>query len=804
MSLPQDLKIGVRVARRRWPLTLTVVATLGLGTGAVTAVLPAVDSLLVKKLPYPEPGRLALVVVRMQGRGASGERINIDGLEWLTLRDKMTCASGAPFSDWVTGVNLSTGNGAVYVKQQRVGAGFFETLGVRPALGRTFRTEEDRNGGPPVVILSDGLWKRAFDGDPTIIGRRVLLKGEPHTVIGIMPRGFKTSVVAEVWTPLKPSTEGEGEGSNYAALLRLKPDVTWAQARQQAASVGQEILNRHSNETGTRSQFGLVDLREGETREDRQPLLVVWSAVLLVWLLGCLNAGGVLLSQSYARRAEVATRYALGASRAAIARQVLAESIVYGGLSAILGWAVGRGALAALKWQGTAVFAWLEEIDLDPRALLACGVLAVAAALLAGLWPVLRASRVDLREVHAGKGISGGGRAAGLGALAGAQVALAVPLLTAAIILAGSWAGLWNRDPGFDPADVSAATFSLQDARYSTAQAVNSLARRGVERLRRIPGVTAAGMGLNLPFERPLNLGYRMQGQTSGEITALIYVTPGYFEALGVTLKQGRRIEERDTETSEPVAVVNESFAKRWGGDVLGKTIRTAGQTRQIVGVVGDVEQIPSWGANAPVTRQRMIYVPVVQVKADLLNLVHTWFAPSWVVRGRAGDAALGKAIQAALEEVDPELPVASVKRLQDVKQAALALPGLLGTLAAGLSALALVLCAAGLFGLMANTVSARTRELGIRMALGSTPVAAVRSALRASALWIAGGLAGGAVLALVTREGLKKLVWGVQPGDPRALVLAALLLLAAALVAAAPSALRVARLDPARTLREE
>jgi predicted permease len=432
-------------------------------------------------------------------------------------------------------------------------------------------------------------------------------------------------------------------------------------------------------------------------------------------------------------------------------------------------------------------------------------LLTLLAGLAFGIVPAFQAARTDLRSVYTGgRGVAGRKRFVSLGALVGGQVALSIPLLTAAGLLLHTFLYLWNLNPGFDPSHVLTARFSLQDARYATSQKMNQLFDNTLDRLRQTPGIEVAAASLSLPYERGLNMGVRLPGQERSSVANMNYVTPDFFAALRIPLLQGRLLTAVDGPRSAHTAVVNQAFVKRYfkNGDPLGKPLGVSGTQTEIVGVVGDIQaRSAGWGDFGPLAPVPTVYVPATQF-GDLG--VHIWFSPSWIVRsslpGREITAAIGNATHSA----DPLLPMAEFRSINDVKAESLSLQKLMAALAGALAGLAMVLSAMGIYGLTANLVADRTQELGIRMALGSSVAGAIQLALKPALTWVFAGIVAGSLAAVGIERFLKTFLWGVQPNDPWTLAVVGLTLLVATALASLLPALRIVRLNPADTLRAE
>jgi len=800
-----DLRYALRLIRQNWAFSLTVIAILALSIGANTAVLAVVNGAMLKPLPYPEPDRLMQIVARFQHEGASNAYDSHDGRTWFAIRDGVPSLEATVFSDWVTGVNLGVAGSGVYVRQQRVSSGFFHVLGVLPLIGREFTPDEDRSGGAAAVILSHALWHKYFHDDLAVIGKGVILRGEPYTVVGVMPAGFRSSAKADLWTPIRPSTTGEGGGSNYNIAARLRPGATRQQASAQLALLVPELKKLGSFRKDADLTLDVIPMLEGMTSDLRKPLLLLWAAVGFVFILGCVNIGGMLLARASGRIGEIATRLALGAPFSRIVRQLLIESTTLGLLGGLAGAAVGWAALSGLREFGALTFPFLETVTLDWRVLAATLFLTLVAGIAFGLAPAWQATRVDLRSAQSGsRGVAGRKRFLSLGALVGGQVALSVPLLFGAGLFLHTFLHLWNLNPGFDPNHVMFARFSMQDARYKTPEKMNQLYDNTLARLRETPGIESAAVALTLPYERALNTGFRARGSEHSDNTNATYITPDFFAALRIPLLQGRTFNQADTHGSAAVGVVNQAFVKRYfKNGALGETINQGGKSIAIVGVVGDVlDRRAGWGNYGPVAQIPMLYIPATQFSG--IEVIHGWFSPKWIVRSSLDSARVVKAIENATRAADPLLPMASFESVRDLKTDALTFERFLAVMAGSIATLAMLLSAMGIYGLISNLVTERTRELGIRMALGSGVSHAIGVALRPGLIWVLCGTAAGAALAFGLERFLKSFLWGVQPGDPITLIgVGAGLLFATALASLIPAS-RIARLNPADTLRSE
>ena len=806
----RDLRYAVRVLLKNPAFTFTAVLTLALCIGANTAIYTVVDRVLLRSLPYPHPERLAMITRHYQGAGVVEDDVSQSGLTWVALRDGAAAVIDLAATSMPGGVNLVAGDRASSVQQQRVSAGYFGVLGIAPEVGREFNADEDHVNGPAAAVLSHALWARAFNADPSIVGRSIMLRGEPHTVVGVMPASVQRGTAIDVWTPLRPSPQGEGSGENYGLIARLKDGVNWPQAIQQigaaTATLAKERYRSLRGDTVVR--FGAVPLQRGLTDETRRPLLILWGAVGIVLLIGCVNIAGLLTARGVTRAPEIATRIALGGSRGTIVRQLLAESLVLAACGGAGGIAIGWAASRLMASWLTAAFGVTGDIGLDTRVLAITSGLSLLTSIAFGLLPALQASRVDLRSAlidSGGASVAGSARSWPRRLMVTAEVALGVMLLVGAGLLIRSFDYLMRQAPGFDGTNIMTATVSLQDARYRTSDAVARLFDDTLLRMRAVPGVEHAAAALTLPYERALNDGFRLVGgPPESRIFNMTYVTPKYFDALRIPIVRGRAFTASDGASAPPVIIVNQAFVRRHSPDQdpIGRQIASGGMTRTIVGIAGDVQQKVAFGNFGPFGAAPASYVPEAQISNGFVTMVHTWFSPSWIVRLSGPQEGIVAQMQQAVASVDPLLPVVKFRTLDDVRGEAVAAPRAQALLLGTLAGLALLLAAVGLYGLVANSVAERTRELGIRMALGASSRQAVASAALPGLTLAAAGAAMGGVAARFGAAPLQHLVWGVAVTDPLTFVLAIGTVLIVAATAALVPALRIVRLNPLKALR--
>ncbi len=806
---------ALRRLRKSPGFTATVLATLGLCIGANTAIYSVIDAILVTPLPYPQADRLACLARYVRSSKGEDLQFGMNGVMWEAVHRNATKIDVA-VEGGTSGVNLVAGKRIEYVRQQRVSSGYFHVLGVLPQFGREFDQVEDIAGGPAAVVLSYGLWQRVFHGNRSVLGSSIDLRGEPFTVVGVMPKSFLNKDKADVWTPLRPSPTGEGAGINYTVLARLKPGITWSEANSEVMVLEQPVLNaqliRWHAPRGFTSEMRLILLQRALTDQVRSSVFPKWGAVVLILLIGCVNIAGLLIAQSAARRREIATRMALGASRGRIVSQLLTESMLLALGGGAIGLALAAAALDGLKSLGMAGFDLWRPVTLDARVLLVTLLISVATSILFGLIPALETSRLDIRSVllEGGRGTPGPRQRRIRQILVAGEIALGIVLLSSAGLLIRTLAYLNGLDPGFDPHHILVAQLSLEDARYKTSASINSLYQKSLERIRALPGVESVAVGLTLPYERPLNDGVRIldgPGKNSEySITDMIFVTPGYFETLRMPVKAGRTFSDRDSATGQPVVIVNQAFSKKylWRQSALDTHLGLDKTPSEIVGVVADTPQHSGAGNFGPLSTTPTVYAPFAQSGDMGVSLLYTWFSPSWIVRTRGANGNLIGEMQTAMQAIDPRLPFSSFKRMEELQDSSVSQQRYEATLFSIFAVLALLLAAVGIYGLVANSVTQRTREISIRMVMGASVREAVISIVAPSFQLAAIGAALGLILTWFASALIQNLIWGVQPHDMRTYIIVTAVMFSIAVLASVLPALRLIKLDPAQTLREE
>jgi predicted permease len=817
MTIWTNLQYAFRQLRKSPVFALTVIGTLALCIGANTAIYTIVDALFFRPLPYPNPERLVMITTSANHEGASELDTSQDGRQWEVVRDHASFLDSAVYGS-TSGVNLVAGGRVEYVQNQRVSANFFHVLGTPPLVGREFTRQEDVPNGPSLVILSYQLWQRVFHGESSVVGRVIDLRGAPYTVVGIIPENFRalptglgTDASPDVWTPLRPSTQGEGSGDNYGVIGRLNSGVTLAQANGQLNSIMRDLFSRMHVSKGVTIEEKALPLLAGITYDLSSRVHLMWGAVGLVLLIGCVNIAGILMARSATRSREFATRLALGASRARIVGELLTESIVLALLGGVAGLVVGQLALDGLLRLNPGDFTLTGPVRLDVPVMAVMLSLSLTASIFFGLFPALEASAVDLRSAlsEAGRSNAGSRRQWKRQSLVFVEVALGVVLVASAGLLIRTFLTIANAGPGFDPHNLMIASASIQDERYATAAAGSRLFQQSLQRIRAIPGVESAAVALSSPYTRPLNDGLsEVDGRRPNQgITEFTYATPGMFETLRISLLRGRLFSDDDNAATARVAVVNEAFLRRYlqaATDPLGVSIKIENKEWKIIGVVNNVQEKNGIGPGGPIDRFPEVYVPVDQFPDGIFAMANIWFSPVWIVRTHGDSGAVATAMQKALASIDPRLPFSSFKTMSDVRGAALQQQRYQATIFSVLAALATLLASLGLYGLIAQSVAQRKREMGIRLALGATVNGIIRAAAGPGIALSLAGIAFGIVLALFATRLLKSQIWGVAPSDPATFITVALMLICVAAAASIIPALRLVRLDPAQTLRDE
>jgi predicted permease len=811
-DLRQDVRYALRSFRKSPALTLSTIATLTLAIGATTALFSVVNGVVLRPLPYPAPEQLAAI----GNTGPESRVATVFGPDYVEWRSGCDACEHVAASAGVSPANIASSAGSERVSVAHVTENFFETFGVHPLVGRVFR--EDERGRPlfgagqqttPItaVILGHGLWLRLFGGDPGVIGRTLVVDGDPCTIVGIMPRGFDFPMEAEAWVPAAVNTKRDN------AYLRVFARMREGKTIEETRTVIQTIATRIDRETGAPhgpSTILAVPLHEYVVGDVRSPLLVFLGAVGFVLVIACANVANLLLARAASRPREFAIRAALGAERSRIVRQLLTESVLLGAIGGALGLALAVGLVRIFVAIGPSDIPRLAAVGVDVEALAFTAAISLVAGILFGCAPVLRLRDGDRTRPLQDGDLRVAGSAAGnrlRKALIASEVALTLILLVGGGLLFRSFLHLLRTPTGINPESMLTASVSLPEASYRTMPAMTAYYEAALERLTRVSGIDSAGIVNALPLGAN---GARIFGDIGVQDAATkrppyarkLTASGGYFKAVGIPLVKGRTFDDRDTATSQPVAIVSEALARRvWpGADPIGKKVNFnfPGESwREVVGVVGDVKH------DGLSDRDMMpsIYGPYLQMTPRLRWLTSDM---TFAVRtaGRPEDSIA--ALRTALGSVDPTLPVYDVALMRTVVSRHVTSPRFYLALLGSFALLALVLAAAGIYGVVAYSVTQRTREIGIRVALGATAGSVRRLVLREGMLPVVLGGALGAAGAFVLTKTIERFLFEVSVRDPLTFVAIPLLLVVVALAACALPALRATRIDPVVALREE
>ena len=808
-DLGRDLRFGGRGFRQRPGFTSAVLLIVALGVGAAVAIFSVANAVFVRPLPYPEADRLvSLVRLQSGGFGRSHDR-----RASMFLYDHATSFSNLAVIRMSPGLNLVSQGGSEYVRNLRVSSNYFRVLAVPLALGRDFTPEDERDAS--TVILSHGLWMRHFGESLNVVGQAVRLGGRPHTVIGVASPSLRSFPPVDLWTPFPFRTDPQGAGLNYELLARLRPDRTRDAAQSELQALTPLLNEQHPDAVRDFERLGVLPYQQVLGR-DVVPMLTLLSAAVGIFLLiVCSNTAGLLATRAVSRHREFAVRTALGGSRGRLVRQLLTESLMLAVAGGALGVAVAAWGIDALVSLRPSTAAW--EVTMDARVLLTAVGLSLLTGVIFGIAPAVQAWRTSVTSALPGSGdrtpASSGRRAALFRrSLVVGQVALCTVLLVTAGLFVEGLRDLTQVELGFTPSGVLTAQASLQESAYTETAAVASLYQRTLDDIRGLPGVEHAAVANNLPVERGLNLPiHSPHGSVDQPVVSVDwrYVTDDYFATMEIPLVGGRAFDEHDDRGGQPVAIVNEAFVRQFMGHAqgIGSQIQIyefqpamKDEQRMIVGIVGDVNSGGTL-AGPPIPT---MFVPIDQVPDAILAAAHSFFQVNWVVRTRGRDAQLIPQIEDTIRRIDPQLPISGFRTMDQVIGTAVTDQRFQAVLLTLFAVAAVTLAAAALYGVIAFATTQRTREVGIRLALGETPgqVCArfVGDGLRLGSVGAALGL--GATF-LLTRL-LQGLLVEVQPSDLPTLGGVAALLLAVSLIAAYVPARRATGANPMVALRVE
>jgi len=806
-TLWQDLRFGLRTFRNAPGFVTVAILTLALGIGANTAVFTVVYGVLLRPLSFPQPERLVQLVESYKDQT---EGAGVDMRQFLRLRGYSGLFENIAGYTQVD-YNLRTGTGADHLTGWPVSAGYFRTLGVQPELGRDFIDQDDQGEGQRVAIVSHGLWVRRLAQNPGGIGQTILLNGEPFTLIGVMPKDFSAlgdsgapdSGAADIWTPLALVAKTAGSGGNIEVLARVKPGVTQAQLEAQMAVITGDLRSEYARGAGVTLAFLPYQRMVGA--DVRPFLLVLFGAIGFVLLIACANVANLLLARGGVRGREIAIRIALGASSGRIFRQLLTESVLIALVGGALGLAVAGAGVNSLLTLAPLDLPRVADVHLDIWAFVFTLLVSLLTGALFGVAPALDALRFRISESLKEGNRSGAGRGRGRirSVLVVAEFAMSLVLLTGAGLMIATFTKLLHSDFGFNPHPILSLQFWLTGSKYNSGADIEHFYREVERRIDSLPGVQAAGIvAAGLPLERGGNNGVRIAGPDSDKWYNADYreVTPGFFFALGIPVREGRSFVASDSAVSNRVVIVNEAFARAHfpGRSALGEHIYVSKVPCDIVGVVGDVKSIADQPA-PPTT-----FIPAAQAEFDTSRLFEGWFPRTLVVRASTDPLSLSRAVREAVTAVDSTIPTGHLRSMDQVLARSLALRNFMRVLLSFFAALALLLASIGIYGVISYAVAQRTREIGVRIALGAQRADVLRIILIEGLKLIFAGAALGLAAAFALTKLLGTLLYGVSATDPAIFALGTTLLVAVALMACYIPARRAMGVDPIVALRYE
>jgi putative ABC transport system permease protein len=801
----QDLRYAIRSLLRSPGFTLFAILIVGLGIGASATVFSVVNTLLLRPLPFNDPGRLVWIENGGKEGDLSGLTVQVDHFLDYRERSKSFTDLAAYFAFYGVGDNKLTGDGEPErLSGVPVSQNFFELLGVQPQIGRLFNADECKWNGPKAVLLSNGLWRRRFDSDPGMLGRKITLNDEPYTVVGILPASFDFANVFapgshfDLYFPFPLSPETNRWGNTLAIIGRLKPGATVQTAQAEADILSPQIRKQHPERNGLSLRLSM--LRDHVSSRLRPTLIVLACAVGVVMLIVCANLSNLLLARTASRQKEMAIRAALGAGRWRLIRQMLTESVLLSCCGGVLG--------VILAFVGTRVLAHLQAISIplltlvqvDFRALGFTLLIALFTGIIFGMAPALHVPRLDINDSlkDTNRGSSGGKKHAWIrGALVVSEIAFASVLLVGAGLLIRSFIAVLDVDLGFQPERAGSLRVD-PSSQYSTQEQRNAYFNEVLRRVRAEPGIEAAGLTDDLPLgvNRSWGAGAKGQVYPKGQYPEAFprMVSDGYIGTMGIPLKAGRDFTEADNLTGQPVIIVNETMARAlWPGqNPIGQVILgDCAKERQVVGVVGDVRHIALEQGSG-----NEMYIPMLQCGDNMA--IHL------VVRSTLPATAMASAVRAALKPLDPNLPANEFRPLQTLVDKAVSPRRFILILLSGFSAFALILASLGIYAVISYSVNQRTQEFGIRMALGAQPRDVLRMVLGKGMVLALAGAAVGLIGALALSRLMVSMLYGVKPDDFATFLAVMLVLGFVALAANYIPAYRATKIDPMEALRYE
>jgi putative ABC transport system permease protein len=799
----QDLKLAARSLARNRGVSLVAVATLALGIGANTSIFSVVSAVLLRPLPYADEGRIVSIFEKRPRENAWTHRVPpADFIDWRARNSVFE--NVAAFSS--TSADLIGQGEPERIEAAEVSWAFFDVLGVKPQRGRLFRAGDESDEGSSVAVITHGLWRRRLGGAPDIVGRSINLSGLPHTVIGVLPEGFLfPQARVELWIPFDiPPGLAQVRAAHFLSVFaRLKDGVTIEQAAAAMATLGAQIEKDHPD-TNLGHYPSVVPLRQSLSRTSKDALFILLGAVGLVLLAACANVANLLLARGLGRSREMAIRTALGAGRGRLMRLVLTESVLLAGIAGAAGFLVATWGISALTRMVPPNFVppGFREFEPDARVLAFTTLATILTGLLFGMVPALQASQVETTRSlkEGGGGAATGARHRVRSVLLVTQIALALTLLVGSGLLVRSFLLLLEEQPGFErPEAVLTARMVVPRNRYPDDARLVGFYDALLERVAALPGVEAAGAISQLPLSGQDNrTGVEIEGRAETTEPTRAHdrsVAGDYFRAMGVRLLSGRLPDERDAGGAPPVMVINRTMARHYwpGEDPTGRRVRILGAVSRWHEVVGVVEDVKHWGLDGEVHPE--MYVPLPQRTTPLLNMV---------VRSRAAPLETLAAVREQVRSLDPSLPLSDVRTLEDVLRASVAPRRFYMAVLGMFAAIALGLACLGIYSVMSVTVAQRTREIGIRVAVGAGARDIHRLVLAQGLRLTLAGVGVGLAAAFALTRFLRAALFGVSALDPATFAGVAFLVTLIALLACLLPARRATRVDPVAALRSE
>ncbi len=801
---------------------IIAILALALGIGANTAIFSVIDRVLLRPLPYPDSER----IMRLQRHFPNGDGASVSIPKFMAWKKSRAFQAMAAYDFGGVGMNLGAGDRPNPLTAVRVTAGFFDVFGVKPMIGRTFSPQEDLPNAGKFAVVTYNFWKERLNADREIAGKTILLNSEPYVVSGVLPKWYKADPPADLYLPQQFDPNSNNQGHIYYVAGRLAPGASAASAQAELKVIAEQLRAANPDFTDKNETVGVVPLRVAIGGDIRLALLILAGAVSFVLLMACANVASLLLARAASRHREIAIRTAIGASRGQIVRQLLTESMILAFAGGVAGLGLGAAGIRLLLAFSPGNIPRINDPEhptaalsmIDWRVLVFLFLISLLTGVLFGLMPAIRVSRLDVNSAlkesssRSGTGLKNN-RIRGL--LVIGEVSLAIVLLVGAALMIRTFAGLRSVKSGLNPVNVLTMQTALSGARYGSTAQVENMVRQATERIEGLPGVEFAAATLVIPMQgAAIDLPFIIEGRApaNGKYEGdeqWRFVSPHYFEALHIPLLRGRAFDQRDTGKSEHVLIVNEAFAKKYWPktDAIGERV-TIGRglgaafeegPRQILGIVGSVTETGLSNGMVPA-----MYVPQGQVTDGLTKLANGVLPMSWVIRTKTDPLAAAPPVRRELETLDAQLTPSKVRTMETVIADSTTRENFNMLLLTVFAAVALLLAAVGIYGLMSYAVEQRTQEIGIRMALGAGPGTVMKMILGQGMRLVLAGVVVGLAAAFGLTRLLAGLLFGVKAGDPLTFAAVAIILTVVAVFAAFVPAQRAMRVDPIIALRGE